>query len=76
MWGKNGANLKKVSLSDAIAVCSLRETSPRLWRIRLVGFFVVGVDGAPSGMRCTTTGRNVETAKAKKEEKICRHENN
>lgn len=42
-----------------------------------IGVFVfVGVDGAPGGMRCTTTGCNVETAKAKKEEKICRHENN
>ena len=47
MWGKDGANLKKVSLSDAIAVCSLRETSPRLWRIRLVGFFLLLVSTVP-----------------------------
>ena len=41
MWGTNGENLKKVSLSDAIAVFSLRETSPRLRRIRLVCLFLL-----------------------------------
>ena len=69
MWGKNGENLKKVSLSDAIAVVSLRETSPRLRRIRLVCLFLLASTVPPVVCNAQPQGATWKQRKQKKKKK-------